>query len=124
MTSYLLFTLTTTECRPFIFGRVQKLNLSLTYLNAHLASIFSFFVFVFYDGLKLESILQGKKDPLRRCDHGTKSCFAYFSLTTSKQKNSVRLNLFAGAQRADCHDEHHLQPQCGRQVLLRGQQSG
>ena len=41
------FTLTTTECRPFIFGRVQKLNLSLTYLNAHLASIFSFFVFVF-----------------------------------------------------------------------------
>ena len=34
-----IFTLTTTECGPFIFGRVQKLNLSLTYLNA---SIFSF----------------------------------------------------------------------------------
>ena len=77
----IIFTLTTAECRPFIFGCVQKLNLSLTYLNAHLASIFSFFVFVFYDGLKLGSILQGKKDPVRRCDHGTKSFFAYFSLT-------------------------------------------
>ena len=79
-----------------------------------------------YDGLKLESILLGKKDPLRRCDHGTKLFFAYFSLTsnTSIQKNSVRLNLFAGAQCDDCHDEHHLQPQCGRQVLRRGQQSG
>ena len=81
---------------------------------------------VFYDGLKLESILQGKKDPLRRCDHGTKSFLlpSLFLLTSKQKKKSVRLNLFAGAQRADCHDEHHLQPQCGRQVLLRGQQSG
>ena len=45
-----------------------------------------------YDGLKLESILLGKKDPLRRCDHGTKLFFAYFSLTsnTSIQKKQCK----------------------------------
>ena len=47
--------------------------------------------------------------------------FSHFLL---QHKKSARLNLFAGAQCDDCHDEHHLQPQCGRQVLLRGQQSG
>ena len=30
----------------------------------------------------MESILLGKKYPLRRCDHGTKLFFAYFSLTS------------------------------------------
>ena len=44
--------------------------------------------------------------------------FSHFLL---QHKKSARLNLFAGAQCDDCHDEHHLQPQCGRQVLLRGQ---
>ena len=41
-----------------------------------------FFCVCIYDELKLESILLGKKDPLRRCDHGTKLFFAYFSLTS------------------------------------------
>ena len=44
--------------------------------------------------------------------------FSHFLL---QHKKSARLNLFAGAQCDDCHDEHHLQPQCGRQVLLRCQ---
>ena len=84
----------------------------------------SFFCVCIYDELKLESILLGKKDTLRYCDHGTKLFFSYFSLFVFTKILQTRQDSFAGAQRADCHDEHHLQPQCGRQVLRRRQQSG
>ena len=69
----------------------------------------------------MESILLGKKDPLRRRDHGTKLFFLFLCLRKYfNTKKSVRKDLFAGAQRADCNDEHHVQPQCGRQVLHHG----
>ena len=68
----------------------------------------------------MESILLGKELSLRRRDHGKNIDFLILKYFNRKGLSE----LFAGAQRADCHDEHHLQPQCGRQVLHRGLHKG
>ena len=49
------------ECRPLIFGRVQKLILSLTYLNAHLPSIFSFLCLYFLMGWNWKAFYKERK---------------------------------------------------------------